>query len=101
MTGDKLTAGDIKSIVIPIIINVIVGIGAGYISIITLSTQQVYNDRQFADIKEALQIVNKNQIELASRGVWMQTIDARLTKVERAVDDVREEHREDIKELKK
>lgn len=94
MTGDRLSASDIKSIVIPIIVNVIVGIGAGYISIITLSTQQVYNDRQFADIKEALQIVSKNQIELASRGVWMQSTDARLLKVEQAVDDVREELRE-------
>lgn len=82
MSDQKLTGADLKGVVLPLIIQAVVGIGA---AVAVLNTQQGYNDKQFVEIKELLRAVPENKIALAERAVWMQNTDRRLSAVERDV----------------
>ena len=97
MSEQKLSVIDIKSVVLPMVLQAVVGIGS---AVIVLNTQQGYNDKQFAEIKEYLVVVNKNQIELASRGAWMVGVDRRIDAAEAKMREIQEQHKDDIKELR-
>jgi flagellar basal body-associated protein FliL len=98
MSDQRLSAADVKNAVLPMVLQAIVGIGS---AVIILNTQQGYNDKQFAEIKQYLQIVNANQVELASRGSWMVSTDRRIAVAEEAIRRVAEQHKEDVNELRR
>ena len=98
MNNQKLSAADVKSAVLPMVLQAIVGIGS---AVVVLNTQQGYNDKQFAEIKQYLQVVNANQIELAALGAWTVSTDRRLAAAEEALHRITLQHIEDVKELRR
>jgi hypothetical protein len=98
MNNQKLSMADVKSAVLPMVLQAIVGIGS---AVIILNTQQGYNDKQFSEIKQYLQVVNANQVELAARGAWMISTDRRIAANEEALQRIAIQHFEDVKELRR
>jgi hypothetical protein len=85
----------IKSVVLPVVVAVITGIGSSYFTVYAnlavLESRFAYVEKDIISIKDVILEVNRNQTELAKRGEWMLYQERRTDALERAVEILAEQ----------
>lgn len=92
---DRRRDSIVKNIMIPVVIATITGISASYmatqVTLAVVETRVKYLESDVVSIKEILQFVNANQIELAKRGEWMSNTEKRISSIERTQESLIEQ----------
>ena len=77
----------LKTVVAPILIASVVGISSSYINsklaLEKMATRMDYMEKDVVSLKDILQAVHNNQLQLAERGQWMNNIEHRLHSLEK------------------
>ena len=92
---DRRRDSIVKNIMIPVVIATITGISASYmatqVTLAVVETRVKYLESDVVSIKEILQSVNANQIELAKRGEWMSNTEKRMSNIEKTQESLVEQ----------